>query len=144
MDRKSLAIFGLVLLVCLLFLANATVAAVRIRGNQVRGVDYLAAGLTIALGGFAIADIAYLNISERTGEIGTLRATGWGDNHLRRLFGTEAILTAAIGAVSGAIVGVTATAVLLPMDLATTLTAAATAAVGGILAAAALAVRCAD
>lgn len=94
---------------------------------QVRGVDYLAAALTIALGAFAVADIAYLNISERTNEIGTLRATGWGEQHLRRLFGTVALLTAAIGAGLGAATAVTAVTMLLPVPWATALAAAAAA-----------------
>lgn len=103
---------------------------------QVRGVDYLAAALTIVLGAFAVADIAYLNISERAAEVGTLRATGWGERHLRQLFGTEALLTATIGALAGATAGVTAVAALLPVPLATSLIAALAAAGTGIVAAA--------
>lgn len=99
---------------------------------QVRGVDYLAAALTIGLGAFAVADIAYLNIAERTAEIGTFRASGWAESHLRRLFGTEALLTAGLGAVLGAAAGVSAVAVLFQIPLTTTLTAAATAAAIGI------------
>jgi cell division protein FtsX len=102
---------------------------------QVRGVDYLAAAITIGLGAFAVADICYLNISERAAEIGTLRSTGWSEGHLRRLFGTEAFITAVLGAVSGAVLGVGAAAALLPIGLATTITAAVLAAAGGILAA---------
>jgi hypothetical protein len=36
---------------------------------QVRGVDYLAAAMTLGLGAFAVADVAYLNITERRAEI---------------------------------------------------------------------------
>ncbi len=108
---------------------------------QVRGVDYLAAGLTIGLGAFAVADVAYLNIAERVAEIGTFRASGWDESHLRRLFGTEALLTAALGAVTGAAVGVGVVAVLFPVGWASVLTAAGVAAGAGLLAAlAALAV----
>ena len=102
---------------------------------QVRGVDYLAAAITIALGAFAIADIAYLNISERTAEIGTLRSTGWSEGHIRRLFAVEAFATATLGAVAGAIVGTTAAATFLPIPLGTSLIAAATAVLGGVVAA---------
>ena len=102
---------------------------------QVRGVDYLAAAVTIALGAFAIADIAYLNISERTAEIGTLRSTGWSEGHIRRLFAIEAFATATIGAVAGAIVGVTAAAIFLPIPLGTSLTAGVVAVLGGVVAA---------
>lgn len=106
---------------------------------QVRQVDYLAAALTIVLGAFAVADIAYLNIAERSAEIGTLRASGWAESHLRRLFGTEAVLTASIGALGGAITGVVGVAVLFPLAWTTAvITAAATAGVGIIAAVIAL------
>lgn len=99
---------------------------------QVRGVDYLAAALTIALGALAVADITYLNISERTSEIGTLRSTGWADSHVRRLFATEGLLTAGVGAILGAVLSITAAALILPISLRTALIAATTAAAIGI------------
>lgn len=102
---------------------------------QVRGVDLFAVMLVLALGGFTIADVAYLNISERRSEIGTLRATGWKEGHVRRLFATEALTIAGIGALAGALVGVTATRVLLDTDLDYLVRAAAIAAGGGLLAA---------
>lgn len=95
---------------------------------QVRTVDYVAAGLTILLGAFAVADIAYLNISERTSEIGTLRAAGWAESHLRRLFGIEAVLTAVMGALAGACTGVILVSILLPVGF----TNAATAAIAAV------------
>lgn len=101
---------------------------------QVRGVDYVAAVLTIALGAFAVADIAYLNISERTSEIGTLRATGWSEGHIRTLFGIEALLTSSLGALSGAILGVGIASAFLPIALDITVTSAFIAAVGGVVA----------
>lgn len=103
---------------------------------QVRGVDYLAAAVTIALGAFAVADIAYLNIAERTAEIGTLRSVGWSESHIRRLFATEAFATAFLGAASGAALAVAATAFALPaVPITTSLQAAALALTGGTLAA---------
>ena len=103
---------------------------------QVRGVDYLAAAVTIALGAFAVADIAYLNIAERTAEIGTLRSVGWSEGHIRRLFATEAFATAFLGAASGAAIAVAATAFALPaVPITTSLQAAALALSGGTLAA---------
>ncbi len=102
---------------------------------QVRHVDYIAAALTIGLGASAVADIAYLNITERAAEIGTLRASGWGERHLRRLFGTEALLTASLGAVLGALLGATAVHVLLQLSWSSTIAAAATASSVGIIAA---------
>lgn len=102
---------------------------------QVRPVDYLAAGLTIGLGAFAVADIAYLNMAERTAEIGTLRASGWAESHLRRLFGTEAMLTASFGTISGAVAGVVGVAILFPMAWRTAVITAVTAGGIGIIAA---------
>lgn len=102
---------------------------------QVRGVDLFAVILILALGGFTIADVAYLNISERRSEIGTLRATGWGERHVRRLFATEALTIATVGAIAGAAVGVTATGVLLHADVVSLVRAAAIAIGGGLLAA---------
>lgn len=99
---------------------------------QVRGVDYLAAALTVGLGAFAIADITYLNINERKSEIAVLRATGWASAHVRRLFGLEAVLTASSGAVLGAALAVVATAAIFPISFDTALTAAAAAATVGI------------
>lgn len=98
---------------------------------QVRGVDYLAAALTIGLGAVAVADVAYLNINERTSEIATLRSTGWRDSDVRRLFGTEGLLTAVLGAA----VAVAAIALLLPIGVGTAIAAAAIAAGTGTLSA---------
>ena len=103
---------------------------------QVRGVDYLAAAVTIALGAFAIANVAYLNIAERTAEIGTLRSVGWSESHIRRLFATEAFTTALLGSAGGAALAVAATAVALPaVPVTTSLQAAVLALSGGTIAA---------
>lgn len=99
---------------------------------QVRGVDYLAAGLTILLGAFAVADVAYLNIIERSAEIATLRSTGWRDTHIRRLFATEGVLTATLGATIGAAGSLAIVAVVLPVGVAAALTGALIAAALGI------------
>ncbi|MGI8524190.1 MAG: FtsX-like permease family protein [Nocardioides sp.] len=102
---------------------------------QVRGVDLFAVILILALGAFTIADVAYLNISERHSEIGTLRATGWTEHHVQRLFATEALTIAVIGALAGAVLGVTATGFLLHPHLAILIRSAGLAAGGGIIAA---------
>jgi putative ABC transport system permease protein len=102
---------------------------------QVRGVDYLAAVLVVGLGAFAVADIAYLNIAERTSEIGTLRALGWSDRHVRTLFAAEALLTAGLGAVVGALLAVAATTLFLGVPVTQSLSLAALVAGAGVLAA---------
>ncbi len=102
---------------------------------QVRGVDYLAAVITVGLGAFAIADIAFLNIRERVDEIGTLQAAGWSTGHLRRMFATEGIATATLGAVAGTLAGLGGTLIVLHVDWQSGLTAALTATSIGITAA---------
>lgn len=102
---------------------------------QVRGVDYLAAALTIALGAFTVADVTYLNITERTSEIGVLRSSGWGESQVRQLFATESVATAALGAFVGVAVGATVTTLVVPIGLTTGLQAAALAFGIGLLAA---------
>lgn len=101
---------------------------------QVRSVDYLAAAITIALGAFAVADIAYLNISERAAEIGTLRSTGWAERHLRRLFGIEALVVAALGAVGGGMTGLLVAVLVLPVAVHAVVLPVALAVVGGVAA----------
>lgn len=59
---------------------------------QVRGVDYFAAVMMLVLAGFGIGDVACLDVIERTREVGTLRASGWSEGHVRRLFGAEAMV----------------------------------------------------
>lgn len=78
---------------------------------QVRGVDYLAVGATVALGVLAVADVMYLNLRERAAELATLRATGWTDRALSRLVITEGALLGAVGAVVGSAIGLAAAAV---------------------------------
>jgi putative ABC transport system permease protein len=103
---------------------------------QVRGVDYLAAVLTLVLGAFAVADVTYLNLTERTEEVGTFRAAGWTDGHVRRLLALEGLATAAAAALAGAAVGVLAVTALVRVPLGPTIAAAGVAAAAGVLTAA--------
>src|SRR5581483_4232170 len=64
---------------------------------QVRGVDYVAAAATIALGVLTVADALLINISERAPELAALRAFGWPESALRRLVIAEGALTGIIG-----------------------------------------------
>ncbi len=108
---------------------------------QIRGVDYLAAAVTVLLGAVAVADVLYLNIRERSAEFATLRAIGWREGPLSRLVTLEGIGMGLIGSGFGAAVGLVAAAVFagaLPTVLLGIATAAAV--VGaGIAAVAALA-----
>jgi ABC-type antimicrobial peptide transport system permease subunit len=69
---------------------------------QVRGVDYLAVGTTVALGLLSVADSVYLNITERAAELATIRALGWREATLNRLVITEGIVMGLAGALAGA------------------------------------------
>lgn len=77
---------------------------------QVRGVDFLSAGLAITLGAAAIADVTYLNLRERASELATLAATGWQRGQIARVLRTEAAVTSLAGAVTGAGCGLAAAA----------------------------------
>jgi putative ABC transport system permease protein len=72
---------------------------------RVRLVDLLAALAAVVLGVFALADILYINIRERSAELAALWASGWTDRALLRLVGYEGLAIGALGAVAGALVG---------------------------------------
>jgi putative ABC transport system permease protein len=98
---------------------------------QVRGVDYVAAGATVVLGVLAVADVVFLNITERAAELATLRSFGWRDILLARLVVTEGTIIGLAGSLIGAGLGLAAAAGLaghLPARL--LYIAAAVAAVG--------------
>lgn len=78
---------------------------------QVRGVDYIAVVATVALGVLAVADVLFLNLRERAGELATLRATGWTETALSRLVVIEGALLGLTGALVGAAVGLVGAAV---------------------------------
>jgi hypothetical protein len=72
---------------------------------QVRGVDYIAVAVTVALGVLAVADVVFLNIRERSAELSTLRAIGWGESALGRLVVTEGAVIGLAGSLAGAGLG---------------------------------------
>jgi putative ABC transport system permease protein len=72
---------------------------------QVRGVDYVAVGATIALGVLAVADVVYLNVRERAAELATIRSFGWRESALARLVVTEGAVVGVAGALAGAALG---------------------------------------
>jgi ABC-type lipoprotein release transport system permease subunit len=96
---------------------------------QVRGLDFLAAGLVIALAGLSLADVLYLNLRERSAEIVTLRTVGWSDGQLGRVIAMEALFLGLAASTAGALLGVALGAQLGAP--ATTLAIAALAGVAG-------------
>ncbi|HTZ24831.1 MAG TPA: FtsX-like permease family protein [Streptosporangiaceae bacterium] len=77
---------------------------------QVRSVDYIAAGATIILGVLAVADVMFLNITERAAELATIRSFGWRDAALARLVITEGAIIGIAGSLTGAAFGLAAAA----------------------------------
>jgi putative ABC transport system permease protein len=106
---------------------------------QVRGVDYIAAGATVALGMLAVADVVFLNIRERAAELATIRSFGWRDTALARLVITEGAIIGVAGALAGAGSGLAAAAWFAGQLPARLLVIAAAAAAAGIIVTAAAA-----
>ena len=100
---------------------------------QVRGVDYLAAGATVALGVLAVADVVFLNITERAAELATIRSFGWRDTALARLVITEGAIIGVAGSLAGAASGLAAAAWFAGQLPARLLAIAAAAAAAGII-----------
>jgi hypothetical protein len=108
---------------------------------QVRGADFVAIGLTVALAALSAADVLYLNVRERRAELVTLATLGWSDAELRRLLGLEAVLLAAGASALGAGLGLAVGALLLGVGSGALAAAAAlsgAAATGATVAASAL------
>jgi len=100
---------------------------------QTRTSDYAAAAATFALAGIGVGNLMYLNIRDRGPELATLRATGWTEQHLRRLLLTEGALIGAIGGVIGAILGLGAALALIGSLPTLVLVAAVATAVAAVL-----------
>ena len=100
---------------------------------QVRSVDYVAAGATIILGVLAVADVVFLNIRERAGELATIRSFGWRDSALARLVITEGAIIGVTGSLAGAGLGLAAAAWFAGQLPARLLLIAAAAVAAGVL-----------
>jgi len=77
---------------------------------QVRGVDYVAAVATVALGVLSVADVVVLGIRERAAEIATIRTFGWRESALGQLVVTEGVIIGLTGSLAGAAFGLAAAA----------------------------------
>jgi putative ABC transport system permease protein len=72
---------------------------------QAHTVDYLAVAVTIVLGIVSVADVLYLNISERAAQLALFVAFGWPDRVLHRLIVTEAAGMGVLGGLLGSAAG---------------------------------------
>jgi putative ABC transport system permease protein len=106
---------------------------------QVRGIDYIAAGATVALGVLAVGDVVFLNITERAAELATIRSFGWRDAALARLVITEGAIIGVTGSLIGAAAGLAAAAWFAGQLPARLLAVAAVAVAAGIIVTAAAA-----
>ena len=100
--------------------------------DSTRGADLAAALLAVGLGAVAVADITYLNLRERAGELAALAACGWGRVQLGRLLAVEAVITAATGSLVGGAAGLAAAAAAFGLSW-LVLVGVAVAAAGGTL-----------
>jgi putative ABC transport system permease protein len=85
--------------------------------NQLLGLIYALLSLAIIVSLFGIVNTLVLSITERTRELGMLRAIGMSRKQIKRMIRWEAVITSLIGGVLGAVLG-TILAVLFtrPLD----------------------------
>ncbi len=74
--------------------------------NQLLGLIYALLALAIIVSLFGIVNTLVLSISERTRELGMLRAIGTSRKQVKRVIRWEAVITALIGGVLGVFMGV--------------------------------------
>jgi putative ABC transport system permease protein len=98
--------------------------------GSTRSTDLVSVLLTIALSAAGLANLTYLNLRERAGELAALAASGWSRRQLGRLLTSEAVLTAVTGSLAGAAIGLTVAGVAFGLTL-PVLATAAIAAAGG-------------
>jgi putative ABC transport system permease protein len=102
---------------------------------QIRGVDLVAAGLTIALAAVSVADVLFLNVRERAAELVTLQTLGWSDREVAALIGLEGVALGVVGSVAGAVAGLAFSALLLDVAVGPLAAAAGISIVAGAVAA---------
>ena len=72
---------------------------------QVRGAELVSAGLVVAIGAVAVADVQVAELRDRAAELALLAAVGWTPGQIARLALRESALLAAAGALLGALAG---------------------------------------
>jgi putative ABC transport system permease protein len=102
--------------------------------GSTRGTDLVSVLLTIVLSAAGIADVTYLNLRERAGELAALMASGWGRRQLGRLLATEALVTSLAGAVAGGVAGLILAGVAFGLSVPVTVVAISAAAGGVVVA----------
>jgi putative ABC transport system permease protein len=101
----AIGIAALTILAALTFAFRGVAVGGNAVAVQVRGVDYVAVTATVALGVLAVADVVFLNIRERAGELAAFRAFGWPGSAQRRLIVTEGAIIGLAGSLTGTALG---------------------------------------
>jgi putative ABC transport system permease protein len=70
-----------------------------------RGLSQILAIVTLALGGIGVLAVSYLNVNERTGEIGLRMALGATRGSITVLFLFEAFVLSVLGGAAGVAIG---------------------------------------
>jgi ABC-type antimicrobial peptide transport system permease subunit len=99
---------------------------------EARTVDQLAVAVTVALGVVSVADVLYLNVSERADELALLQAVGWTDAQVGRLVAAEALGIGVLGGLLGAAAGLAATGAFAGATSGGLVAAAGAALAGGV------------
>lgn len=107
------AILGVVVLISVAFRGqlDTTVLGTYLAG-QVRPFHFVLAGLTLAVGAIAAAEVVTLSYLERRANLGALRALGWPASAVVRFLATQATILGLAGGLASA-VAVTAVGILL-------------------------------
>ncbi len=85
--------------------------------NQLLGLIYALLSLAVIISLFGIVNTLVLSISERTREIGMLRAVGASRRQVRKIVRWEAVITALIGGILGCVVGLALSVLFIqPLD----------------------------
>jgi putative ABC transport system permease protein len=93
-------------------------------------VEFVGDGVEVGLA--AVDDVLFLHLRERSTEFATLTATGWDDHALGRLLTFEGLWIGAVGAITGAVIGLAAAALFAGAVPVTLLLTTVSAAIAGI------------
>ncbi|AFV03691.1 MULTISPECIES: ABC transporter permease [unclassified Dehalobacter] len=80
--------------------------------NTIKTAIAFIAGISLLVGGIGVMNIMLVSVTERTREIGTRKALGAKNFHIRLQFVTEAVIISGIGGLIGIIIGTTVGAIV--------------------------------
>ena len=84
--------------------------------DQIEYIDWfvwIISLVSVAVGGLGVLNTMLMTVSERTREIGTLRALGWSRGRVLRLILMEGVLISGLGGLVGLVVGVVGAEVII-------------------------------